>query len=95
MNVGVAISCGVLCGLAGCALPARLFERALQKSKIRDVSVPDGTIAIIVSFVFMSLCVLVMHATAQEYVLVFGSSSVGAFLVFWGIEAMRAMRAMR
>ena len=51
--------------------------------------------AIIVSFVFMSLCVFVLYATAQEYILVFGNSTVGAFLVFWGIEAMRAMRAMR
>ena len=71
------------------------FERTLQKSKICDVSVPDGIMAIIVSFVFMSLCVFVLYAMAQEYILVFGSSTVGAFLVFWGIEAMRAMRAMR
>ena len=94
MSVGVVITCGMLCGLAGCVLPARLFERTLQKSKICDVSVLDGIMAIIVSFVFMSLCVFVLYATAQEYILVFGSSTVGAFLVFWGIEAMRAMRAM-
>lgn len=49
--------------------------------------------AIVVSFVLMSLCILAVYVISQEehHLLAFGCSMVGTFLVVLVVEAVRVM----
>lgn len=86
-----AIVAGVVCGLVGCAAPAFLFEEVLTKG--RRVQVSSGLVSIIVSFALMLVALFVVHAVRSELVLAFGCSMVATFLLFWGVESLRAWRA--
>ncbi|MBM6816937.1 hypothetical protein H6A23_07135 [Olsenella uli] len=91
MEPQVAIAAGALFGLLGCVAPAVLFERALRGS--RAVSLAAGIAAVGVSFLTLTVVLLVVYAATNGGFLEFGCALVGSFLLFWAIEAIRAWRA--
>lgn len=91
METWSAVVAGVVCGLAGSAAPAFLFEEVLSKG--RRVQVSRALASIIVSFLTMMAAIFVVYLVSSESVLVFGCSMVVAFLLFWGVESLRAWRA--
>ena len=90
MDVTVAVIAGALFGLLGCAAPGALFERALRGS--RAVSLAAGLTAIGVSFVSLTVVLLVVYTATDTGFLEFGSSMVVSMLLFWAIEAVRGWR---
>lgn len=91
MDVTVAVIAGALFGLLGCAAPGALFERALRGS--RAVSLAAGLTAVGVSFLTLTVVLLVVYTATDAGFLEFGSSMVVSFLLFWGVEAVRGWRA--
>ena len=91
MEPQVAIVAGALFGLLGCVAPAVLFERALRGS--RAVSLAAGIAAVGVSFLTLTVVLLVVYTATNAGFLEFGCALVAAFLLFWGVEAIRAWRA--
>lgn len=91
MEPQVAVVAGALFGLLGCVAPAALFERALRGS--RGVSLASCLAAVIVSFLTLTVVLLVVYTATNAGFLEFGCALVAAFLLFWGIEAARAWRA--
>lgn len=91
MEPQVAVVAGVLFGLLGCVAPAVLFERALRGS--RAVSLAAGLAAVAVSFLTLTVVLLVVYTATNAGFLEFGCALVAAFLLFWGVEAIRAWRA--
>ena len=90
MDPQVAVVAGVLFGLLGCVAPAVLFERALRGSP--GVSLASGIAAVGVSFFSLTVVLLVVYTATNAGFLEFGCALVAAFLLFWGIEAIRAWR---
>lgn len=91
MDPQVAVVAGALFGLLGCVAPAVLFERALRGS--RAVSLAAGIAAVGVSFLTLTVVLLVVYTATNAGFLEFGCALVAAFLLFWGVEAIRAWRA--
>lgn len=91
MEPQVAIASGVLFGLLGCVAPAALFERALRGRP--GATLASGLAAVIVSFLTLTIVLLVVYTATNTGFLEFGCALVAAFLLFWGIEAIRAWRA--
>lgn len=91
MEPQVAVVAGALFGLLGCVAPAALFERALRGSQ--GVSLASCLAAVIVSFLTLTVVLLVVYTATNAGFLEFGCALVAAFLLFWGIEAARAWRA--
>lgn len=91
METHVAIVAGALFGLLGCVAPAALFERALRGGS--EVTLASGLAAIGVSFVSLTVVLLVVYLAAQTGFLEFGCSLAASFLLFWSVEAARAWRA--
>ena len=91
MGTQVAVAAGTLFGLLGCVAPAVLFERALRGS--RAVSLAAGLATVIVSFLTLTVVLLVVYTATNAGFLEFGCALVASFLLFWGIEAIRAWRA--
>lgn len=89
-NMGVIVA-AIVCGIVGGLPQAFLFEKALKGNK--GVNVALGLASVIVSFVMLSLAILVARAVAPGHTLAFGTVTVAAFLVFWGVEAVRAWHA--
>lgn len=81
----------VVCGIAGAFPQAYLFERALKGYK--DVRMDLGLLRVVVSFVSLTLVLLAVWIVAPDRELVFGTVMVSAYLVLWGVEAVRAWRA--
>ena len=90
MDSQVAIVSGALFGLLGCVAPAALFERALRGNS--GVSLASGIAAVGVSFFSLTVVLLVVYTATNAGFLEFGCALVAAFLLFWGIEAIRAWR---
>ncbi len=90
MDSQVAIVSGALFGLLGCVAPAALFERALRGNS--GVSLATGIAAVGVSFFSLTVVLLVVYTATNAGFLEFGCALVAAFLLFWGIEAIRAWR---
>ena len=90
MDSQVAIVSGVLFGLLGCVAPAAFFERALRGNS--GVSLASGIAAVGVSFFSLTVVLLVVYTATNAGFLEFGCALVAAFLLFWGIEAIRAWR---
>ena len=90
MDSQVAIVSGALFGLLGCVAPAVLFERALRGNS--GVSLASGIAAVGVSFFSLTVVLLVVYTATNTGFLEFGCALVAAFLLFWGIEAIRAWR---
>ena len=91
MEPQAAIASGVLFGLLGCVAPAALFERALRGRP--GATLASGLAAVIVSFLTLTVVLLVVYTATNTGFLEFGCALVAAFLLFWGIEAIRAWRA--
>ena len=91
MEPQVAIAAGALFGLLGCVAPAVLFERALRGRP--GATLASGLAAVIVSFLTLTVVLLVVYTATNTGFLEFGCALVAAFLLFWGIEAIRAWRA--
>ncbi len=91
MEPQVAIVSGAIFGLMGCLAPAVLFERALRGS--RTVSLAAGLAAMGVTFLTLTVVLLVVYTATHAGFLEFGCALVAAFLLFWGVEAARAWRA--
>ena len=91
MEPQVAVVAGVLFGLLGCVAPAVLFERALRGGNA--VSLAAGLAAVIVSFLTLTVVLLVVYTATDTGFLEFGCALVVSFLLFWGVEAIRAWRA--
>ena len=91
MEPQVAIVSGAIFGLMGCIAPAILFERALRGS--RAVSLAAGIAAMGVTFLTLTVVLLVVYTSTNTGFLEFGCALVAAFLLFWGVEAIRAWRA--
>ncbi len=91
MDPQVAVVSGALFGLMGCVAPAVLFERALRGS--RAVSLAAGLAAMGVTFLTLTVVLLVVYTATNTGFLEFGCALVAAFLLFWGVEAIRAWRA--
>lgn len=91
MDQATAVAAGVLFGLLGCLAPALLFERALRTGT--RVSVGAGIASILASFLVMSCAILAVRLLAGSGFVEFGFSMVASFLLFWGVEAVRAWRA--
>ena len=90
MDSQVAIVSGALFGLLGCVAPAALFERALRGNS--GVSLVSGIAAVGVSFLSLTVVLLVVYTATNAGFLEFGCALVAAFLIFWGVEAIRAWR---
>ena len=90
MDSQVAIVSGALFGLLGCVAPAALFERALRGNP--GVSLASGIAAVGVSFLSLTVVLLVVYTATNVGFLEFGCALVAAFLIFWGVEAIRAWR---
>ena len=91
MDPQVAIASGALFGLLGCVAPAALFERALRGGS--EVSLAAGLAAVGASFLMLTVVLLAVYLFADAGFLEFGCALVGSFLLFWGVEAIRAWRA--
>ena len=91
MDPQVAVVSGALFGLMGCVAPAVLFERALRGS--RAVSLAAGIAAMGATFLTLTVVLLVVYTATNTGFLEFGCALVAAFLLFWGVEAIRAWRA--
>ena len=91
MDFSVAVVAGALFGLLGCVAPAVLFERALRGRP--GATLASGLAAVIVSFLTLTVVLLVVYTATNTGFLEFGCALVAAFLLFWGIEAIRAWRA--
>ena len=91
MDLSVAIVSGALFGLLGCVAPAALFERALRGSA--GVSLAAGMVAVLVSFLTLTVVLLVVYLVTSRHFLEFGVATVASFLLFWSVEAARAWRA--
>ena len=91
MDPQVAVVSGALFGLMGCVAPAVLFERALRGN--RAVSLAAGLAAMGVTFLTLTVVLLVVYTATNTGFLEFGCALVAAFLLFWGVEAIRAWRA--
>lgn len=81
----------IVCGVAGALPQAYLFERALKGYK--GVRIDLGLLSVLVSFVMLTLVLLVVWLVAPAQELVFGTVMVSAYLALWGVEAVRAWRA--
>ena len=91
MEPQVAIVSGAIFGLMGCIAPAILFERALRGS--RAVSLTACLAAMGVTFLTLTVVLLVVYTATNTGFLEFGCALVGSFLLFWAVEAIRAWRA--
>lgn len=91
METQVAVASGAFFGLLGCVAPAALFERALRGRP--GATLASGLAAVIVSFLTLTVVLLVVYTATNTGFLEFGCALVAAFLLFWGIEAIRAWRA--
>ena len=91
MDFSVAVVAGALFGLLGCVAPAMLFERALRGGACPSLAA--GIAAVGVSFVTLTVVLLVVYTATDTGFLEFGSSMVASFLLFWGVEAVRGWRA--
>ena len=91
MEPQVAIVSGAIFGLMGCLAPAILFERALRGS--RAVSLTACLAAMGVTFLTLTVVLLVVYTATNTGFLEFGCALVGSFLLFWAVEAIRAWRA--
>ena len=91
MEPQVAIVFGAIFGLMGCIAPAILFERALRGS--RAVSLTACLAAMGVTFLTLTVVLLVVYTATNTGFLEFGCALVASFLLFWGVEAIRAWRA--
>ena len=91
MEQSVALALGALFGLLGCIAPAYLFERALRGDS--RVSLASGVAAVGVSFLTLTVVLLVVYTATDTGFLEFGCSMVVSFLIFWGVEAVRGWRA--
>lgn len=93
MDTRSAIRLGIISGLVGCILPVRFFERVAQGSKTQEGDLSEGFMAVLISFVLMSLCILAMYAVSQEehHLIAFGCSMVGTFIIVLLVEAVRTM----
>ena len=87
MEPQVAIASGALFGLLGCVAPAVLFERALRGGHGASLA------AVSMSFLVLTVVLLVVYAATNAGFLEFGCALVGSFLLFWAVEAIRAWRA--
>lgn len=92
MNLVTAILVGACVGLIGCIPSAVLFERALRGTG--KVSAASGSVSIIASALFLSAALLVVWRAAEEWLLTFGCSLAASFLLFWGVEALRACKVV-
>ena len=97
MDTRFAILLGIISGLVGCALPVRFIERVWRGGRTQDNGIFEGLMAIVVSFVLMSLCILAVYVISQEehHLLAFGCSMVGTFLVVLVVETVRVMHVSR
>ena len=91
MEPQAAIASGALFGLLGCVAPAALFERALRGRP--GATLASGLAAVIMSFLTLTVGLLVVYTATSTGFLEFGCALVAAFLLFWGVEAIRAWRA--
>ncbi len=91
MDFSVAVVAGALFGLLGCVAPAMLFERALRGGACPSLAA--GIAAVGVSFVTLTVVLLVVYTATDTGFLEFGSSMVVSLLLFWGVEAVRGWRA--
>ena len=91
METQVAVASGAFFGLLGCVAPAVLFERALRGRP--GATLASGLAAVIVSFLTLTVVLLVVYTDTNTGFLEFGCALVASFLLFWGVEAIRAWRA--
>lgn len=93
MNQAFAIVIGAACGVVGTIPSVVLFERANKRGTNHSVSVGAGLASTLVSFLLLSAAIYVAHLWARAYELAFGVATVVAFLVVWGVESIRGLRA--
>ena len=79
MDLPVAIVSGALFGLLGCVAPAALFERALRGDA--PVSLAAGIAAVFVSFLSLTVVLLVVYLVTSRHFLEFGISMVVSFIL--------------
>ena len=91
MELSVALASGAFFGLLGCLAPALLFERALRGDA--QISLAAGIAAVGVSFLTLTVVLLVVYTATNAGFLEFGCAMVGSFLLFWGVESIRVLRA--
>lgn len=87
----VVIVGGAACGVVGGIPPAILFEGVLKRGM--RVRVARGVASILVSFAAMSVALVAVRMVARSETLAFGTAMTSAFLLFWGVEALRAWAA--
>lgn len=84
---------GVVCGLAASAPPGLLFELALRPKTAAKADVSLGLASIFASFVLLTVAIALVHVADKNLTLPFSSAAIGIFLIFWGIESIRGLRA--
>ncbi len=84
--VAIGSACGAMAALPGLVL----LDRALKRN---EASMVKAFASLGFSFAFLTVALAVVHRQAREYVLTFGVSAIGVFLVLWILAAIRALRA--
>lgn len=85
---GLIVIGGAVCGIAGSIPPAVLLEGVLKRGM--RVKVAHGLASILVSFAFMSAVLVAIRMVARSEILTFGVAMMASFILFWGVEALRA-----
>jgi uncharacterized BrkB/YihY/UPF0761 family membrane protein len=91
MGVWGALIAGATCGVAGAAPQAFLFEQALKGQQ--EMNMALGLLSVLVSFVSLTLILLIVWLVAPKYELTFGIAMVSAYLGVWLVNAGRAWYA--
>lgn len=79
---------GVVCALVGSLPPAVLLEGVLKQGMRARVA--QGLVSILLSFGFMSVALMLVRMVSKSEILTFGVAMMASFLLFWGVEALRA-----
>lgn len=84
---------GIACGLVGTAYPLVLFRGAIKDGTKSDVSIGSGLVAVLASFLFLSLIELLLYLFAEDQVLQFAGPMLISYLSVWAVGAVWAWKS--
>ncbi len=90
MTALIAALSGMLCGGAGCALPARCCERAVREG--RHAMMGRAAASLLGSFAALTAVLAIVRAAAPGWFTIFALSLAAAFILAWSLEAARICR---
>ena len=84
---------GIACGLIGTAYPLMMFRGAIKDGTKSDVSIGSGLVAVLASFLFLSLIELLLYLFAEDQVLQFAGPRLISYLSVWAVGAVWAWKS--